>query len=173
MGDVAEAERVEGIGMQVGSLISQVTANVVLTPLDHYMKRTVRVPYYIRYMDDMLFLAPSKQQAWESLGMMNDYLQENLGLQLNNKTAVMPYDDGPEFVGRRIWPDSMRLRKATSLRMKQHLRYVREHYATGELDQDYAMSVIVSYLGLMKYCDNDALKRKVLEDFVLVRKCKP
>ena len=168
--DVTECERIAGIGMPVGSLISQVTANVVLTPLDHYMKREVRVPYYIRYMDDMLFLCPSKQQAWESLGMMNDYLQENLGLQLNNKTAVMPYDDGPEFVGRRIWPDRITLRKSTSLRMKRHLRYVREHYATGELTQEYAMNVIVSYLGLMKHCTNDALRRKVLEDFVLLRK---
>ena len=53
------------------------------------------------------------------------------------------------------------------------LRYVREHYATGELDQDYCLSVIISYLGLMKHCDNDALRRKVLEDFVLVRKGKP
>ncbi|NLM86060.1 MAG: RNA-dependent DNA polymerase [Clostridiales bacterium] len=173
VGDVAEAERIQGIGMQVGSLISQMTANIVLTPLDHYMKRVVRVPYYIRYMDDMLFLCPSKEQAWDALGKMDEFLRARLGLQLNNKTAVMPYDDGPEFVGRRIWPDRITLRKSTSLRMKRHLRYVREHYATGELTQEYAMSVIVSYLGMMKHCDNDALRRKVLEDFVLVRKSKP
>lgn len=168
--DVTACERISGIGMQVGSLISQMTANVVLTPLDHYMKRVVRVPYYIRYMDDMLFLSPSRQQAWDALGKMDEYLKSRLGLQLNNKTAVMPYDDGPEFVGRRVWPDKIRLRNSSSLRMKQHLRYVQEHYATGELTQDYAMSVIVSYLGLMKHCDNAALRRKVLDDFVLVRK---
>lgn len=171
--DAEEAERIQGIGMQVGSLISQMTANVVLNPLDHYMKRVVKVPYYIRYMDDMLFLTPSKTQAWEALGLMDDYLRGNLGLQLNNKTAVMPYDDGPEFLGRRVWPDRIRLRNATALRMKRHLRYVREHYATGELDQDYCLSVIVSYLGLMKHCNNDALRRKILEDFVLVRKNQP
>lgn len=169
-GDVAEAERLPGVGMQVGSLISQMTANVVLTPLDHFMKRVARVPYYIRYMDDMLFLCPSRQQAWEALGLMDDFLRVRLGLQLNNKTAVMPYDDGPEFVGRRVWPDRIRMRNATSLRMKRHLRYVQEHYASGELDQDYCLQVIVSYLGLMKHCDNDALRRKVLEDFALVRK---
>jgi hypothetical protein len=171
--DVSTCERVEGVGMQVGSLISQLTANVVLTPLDHFMKREVRVPYYIRYMDDMLFLTPTKQEAWEALGMMDDFLRTRLGLQLNKKTAVMPYDDGPEFVGRRVWPDRIRLRNSTALRMKRHLRYVREHYATGELTQEYALSVIVSYLGLMKHCDNDALRRKVLEDFVLVRKSQP
>ena len=33
--DVSEAERIFGIGMPVGSLISQMTANVVLNPVDH------------------------------------------------------------------------------------------------------------------------------------------
>jgi len=168
--DVTTAERVSGIGMQVGSLISQMTANVVLTPLDHFIKRELHVPYYVRYMDDMIIFAPSKAQIWEAIGAIDDYLQERLGLQLNNKTAVMPVGTGVEFVGRRIWPSKMELRKSTSLQMKRHLDYVREHYATGELPLEYCTSVIISYLGLMKHCNCDALRDKVLEDFVLIRK---
>ena len=34
--DPLDVEMVSGIGMQVGSLISQMTANVVLTPVDHF-----------------------------------------------------------------------------------------------------------------------------------------
>lgn len=168
--DVLEAERVMGIGMQVGSLISQMTANVVMTPLDHYMKRVVGVPFYIRYMDDMVILAPSKDQVWEALYAMDIYLQENLGLQLNKKTAVMPYNAGVEFVGKRIWPEKIQLRKSTSLQIKRHLNYVMEHYSTGKLTLEYAKSVIVSYLGLMKHCNCNALRDKILEDFVLIRK---
>ena len=158
--------------MQVGSLISQMTANVVLNPLDHYIKRELRTPYYARYMDDMLILASSKQQAWDIIGATDDYLQERLGLQLNNKTAVVPVGVGVEFVGRRIWPDKIELRKSTSLQMKRHLAFIMEHYATGELPLEYCSSVITSYLGLMKHCNNDALRKKVLEDFVLIRKSK-
>ena len=36
--DVTTAERIAGRGMQVGSLVSQMTANVVMTPADHYIK---------------------------------------------------------------------------------------------------------------------------------------
>lgn len=168
--DVTTAERVAGRGMQVGSLISQMTANVVLTPLDHYVKRVLRVPYYIRYMDDMIILAPSKEQVWDAIGSIDDYLQENLGLQLNEKTAVMPSGSGVEFIGRRVWPDRVELRRSTSLQMKRHLAYVMEHYSTGELPLEYCNSVITSYLGLMKHCNCDALRTKVLEDFVLIRK---
>jgi len=167
--DVTECERILGIGMQVGSLISQMTANVVMSPADHYIKRELRAPYYIRYMDDMIFLAPSKDQIHEILERFEEYLYSELGLQLNRKTAIMPYDAGVEFVGKRIWPDKIQLRKSTSLHMKQHLRYVMDHYSTGEISLDYALSVITSYLGHMKHCDCDALRNKVLNDFVLVR----
>lgn len=168
--DVFEAERIMGIGMQVGSLISQMTANVVMTPADHFMKREVRIPFYIRYMDDMILMASSKDQVWDALYALDAYLQENLGLQLNNKTAVIPYDAGVEFVGKRIWPDKIQLRKSTSLQMKRHLKYVMEHYATGELSLEYARSVLVSYLGLMKHSNCSALRDKVLKDFVLIQK---
>lgn len=170
--DIFEAERIAGIGMQTGSLISQVTGNVVLSPVDHYMKREVKVPYYIRYMDDMIILAPSKDQVWDALYDLDNYLQENMGLQLNNKTAVMPYDEGVEFVGKRIWPHKIELRRSTSLQMKRHLNFVMEKYSIGEVTLDYAMSVIRSYLGLMKHCNNNALRKQVLEDYVLIRKSK-
>jgi len=168
--DVTTAERICGLGMQVGSLISQTTANVVLTPLDHYIKRVLQIPYYIRYMDDMMILMPGKTDCWEAIAEIDDFLQERLGLQLNQKTAVVPVGTGVEFVGRMVWPGRASLRKSTSLNMKRHLRYVMEHYSTGELPLEYCESVITSYLGLMKHCDCDALRNKTLEDFVLVRK---
>ena len=155
--------------MPVGSLISQMTANVVMNPVDQYMKRVVQIPYYARYMDDMFLMAPSKAQVWDALYALDDYLRENVGLQLNNKTAVVPYDSGIEFVGRIIRPDRVDVRKSTSLQIKRHLRYVREAYERGEVPQEYAVSVIVSYLGLLKHTSCTALKNRLVKDYVLVR----
>lgn len=167
--DVSTAERIFGIGMPVGSLISQMTANVVLTPLDHFLKREVRIPCYARYMDDMFLMAPSKEQVWDAIWRMDDYLQEHLGLQLNNKTAVMPYDAGVEFVGRVIRPDRIDVRKSSALQMKKHLKYVREAYGRGEVPLEYALSVIRSYIGLLKHTTSTALRNKLMRDYVLVR----
>ncbi len=167
--DVTECERVMDVGMQVGSLISQLTANVVLTPADHYIKRILRVPYYIRYMDDMIFLVPSKEKAQDVLRKFESFLWSELGLELNSKTAIMPYDVGVEFVGKVVSPDKITMRKSTALRMKRHLKYVMEHYTTGEITMEYALSVIRSYLGLMQHCDCTALRNKVLDDWKLVR----
>lgn len=170
--DVSEAERIFGIGMPVGSLISQMTANVVLNPIDHYMKRVVQTPVYVRYMDDMYLQGESKGQIWDALGMLDEKLKADFGLQLNQKTAVMPAKKGVEFVGRRITADRVTLRKSTSLQMKRHLKFVREHYREGDIPLDYAERVIQSYLGLMKHTDSDALRDKILKDWVLIRDSK-
>ena len=167
--DPGEAERIPGIGMPVGSLISQMTANVVLNPVDHYLKRVVRVPKLARYMDDSLLMGESKQQVWDALGRMDEYLRQDFGLQLNKKTAVLPYDAGVEFVGRIITPDRITLRKSTGLQMKRHLKYVQRAYAEGKVDLDYAVSVIISYLGLLKHTDCEAFREKLCQDYVLVR----
>lgn len=167
--DVAEAERIFGIGMPVGSLISQMTANVVLTPMDHFMKREVRIPYYARYMDDMFLMAPSKDQVWDAIYRMDGFLRDRMGLQLNNKTAVMPYDAGFEFVGRVLRPDRIDVRKSSALQMKRHLRYVREAYGRGEVPLEYAKSVMVCYLGLLKHTSSTAFRKKLLEDYVLIQ----
>lgn len=171
--DPFDVDMVPGIGMQVGSLISQMTANVVLTPVDHYIKRVMQAPYYIRYMDDMIVLAPSKQQIWDIIGGTDDYLQNSMQLQLNNKTAVRPAEYGTEFIGKVITADSIHLRKESSLRMKRHLDYVREAYRVGDVPLEYAMAVIQSYLGMLKHTSDDALRNKICEDYVLVRESAP
>lgn len=166
--DVETADRIPGIGMQVGSLISQTTANVVLTPLDHYIKRVLHVPYYIRYMDDMVCLARSKKESWEIAAAVDEFLH-SYGLQLNRKTAVMPVRLGVEFIGRQIYADKVLLRKDSSLRMKRHLSYVMEHYSRGKLPLEYCLQVFQAYMGLLKHTNSNALKQKLIDTFVLVK----
>ena len=153
--DVTTAERIAGRGMQVGSLVSQMTANVVMTPADHYIKRELCAPYYARYMDDMGAIIEGKAAAWEFVEEVDNYLQTNLGLNLNQKTAVIPIGNPVEFVGRKISPVKIELRRQTTLGMKKHLRYVQDAYAAGEIDLDYALSVITSYRGLFKDVTSD------------------
>ena len=171
--DPFDVDMVPGIGMQVGSLISQMTANVVLTPVDHYIKRVLQAPYYIRYMDDMIILAPSKEQVQAIILGTDDYLRSSFQLQLNKKTAVIPAEHGCEFIGKVITADKIHLRKDSSLRMKRHLNYVREAYGRGDVPLEYALAVMQSYLGILGHTSDDALRNKICEDYVLVRKSAP
>jgi hypothetical protein len=47
-------------GLPIGNLTSQFWANVYLNPFDHFVKRQLRVPGYVRYVDDMLLFGDSK-----------------------------------------------------------------------------------------------------------------
>jgi len=50
-------------GLLLGSYLSQWIANIVLSPVDHWVKDEMRVKHYIRYMDDSVAFFSSKKKA--------------------------------------------------------------------------------------------------------------
>jgi len=53
--------------------------------------------------------------------------------------------------------------------MKKHLDWVKDKYSKGEVDYDYARSVILSYLGVLKHTSDKALRDAMLDSYRLVR----
>ena len=47
-------------GLPIGNLTSQFWANCYLNPFDHFVKRELRCPAYLRYVDDFLLFADDK-----------------------------------------------------------------------------------------------------------------
>jgi len=166
--DIEEAELIWGIGMPVGSLVSQMIANVVLNEVDQYAKRVLQIPYYIRYMDNFAMFSNDKQELHRYKALIKRYLHEHLGLDLSAE-SITRARDGLEFAGYRVWADKLILRKSTTLRMKRRLRHVMQQYSDGKISLEKAESVYQSYRGMMEHCDNKSLENKVLKDFVLTK----
>lgn len=164
-----EQERIDGVGMPIGNLTSQLFANLYLNELDQYAKHELHAHYYIRYMDDVVILHPDKRELWKMLEEIDIFLRSELRLQLNNKTAIRPIRQGIEFVGYRIWSTHRKLKKKTAKKMKRRLKYLKKAYARGEVSADEVRSTLMSYLGYMKHADCYKLKKKILRDLVLVR----
>lgn len=164
-----EKERVEGIGMPIGNLTSQLFANVYLNEMDQYAKHEMKVRHYIRYMDDIIILHKDKNELKEILFESDSFLQHELYLQINNKTRIDNTNHGVDFVGKRIWPTHMKLRKETIKHMKSRLKYIQKQYSLGEVSLDEVKPVLYSYLGLMKNTDSHHLKKRILKDFILTR----
>lgn len=57
----------DGVGIPVGNLTSQLFANVYGNRLDKFIKHTLHIKYYVRYMDDFIILSPDLNQLkeWE------------------------------------------------------------------------------------------------------------
>ena len=167
--DPAESKRVEHCGMPIGNLTSQMFANIYMNELDQYVKRELSVHHYIRYMDDMILLAEDKKKLHEYKALINDFLQENLKLDLNNKTAIRPISLGIEFVGYKLWPTHVKLRKSTALKMKRRMKQVKKQYERGEISLNKVSGTVASYNGVLKYCNSHNLRTKLLSEFVLHR----
>ncbi|MEI2693131.1 MAG: RNA-directed DNA polymerase [Anaerolineae bacterium] len=52
-------------GLPIGNLTSQFWSNVYMTGLDRFVKKTLRCPAYLRYVDDFALFSDSKKQLWE------------------------------------------------------------------------------------------------------------
>lgn len=162
-----EEDRLEGIGMPIGNLTSQLFANLYLNELDQYAKHELRLRNYIRYMDDIIILHPDKQELRKVLEEIDLFLRFELKLQLNNKTAIRPIRTGIDFVGYRVWSTHRKLNQKTAKKMKARLKYLQKAFARGEVDVDDVRQSIHSYLGYMMHADCYRLKKKVLSEFVL------
>lgn len=153
-------------GIPIGGGLSHMLANMYLDKLDQYCKRELGIKFFIRYMDDTFALANNKEQLHEWKAKISEFLL-NIGLELNNKTAIRPIESGAEFVGVVVYPTHMVIRKSTSLRMKRRLRVIQKEYAEYKITLKEASETVNSYRALLKHFDCHNLKKKIFENLVL------
>ncbi len=164
--DVAPEDRVADKGLAVGSLLNQMLANVNQNEVDHFAKRQLRIHYYVRYMDDIVMISNDKAQLHEWRAQIEAFMKERLKLDLNPKKCfIRPISQGVDFCQYRIFPDHIKLKKATALRMRRNLRRIQRLYAEGKIDLDRALATVNSYLGLLSHCDSYQLRRTIFGEY--------
>ncbi|NCO46343.1 MAG: RNA-directed DNA polymerase, partial [Vibrio sp.] len=102
----------ENAGLPIGNYSSQFFANLYLNELDQFIKRELKCRYYVRYVDDFILLDRDKEKLKFWRDEINDFLKENLKLELNlNKIKIQPIDKGIDFLGYFVKPDYTLVRK--------------------------------------------------------------
>lgn len=76
-------------GLPIGNYTSQWFANFLLQRLDHYIKEVLRIPHYVRYMDDMCLFSASKRALHKAVKAIREFLA-GLSLQLKSNWQVFP-----------------------------------------------------------------------------------
>lgn len=139
----------------------------LLDALDQFCKRVLCIHFYIRYMDDVIILGNDKMQLRFWKDQIEKFLLEELELNLNKKTCIRPISQGIEFVGYRLWPNRVVIRKSTSLRIKRALRGMRVKYSRYEVTFQDVTETLQSYLGMLEHCDSEPLVKSILDNLVL------
>ena len=138
-----------------------------MTKLDKYVKENLKVCYYTRYMDDFVLILETKEKAKEMLEKIKTFLDENLKLELNSKTAYFKQNQGINFCGYRIWKTHRLLREQSKKKMKRKLKNFQKLYKKGKIELPYIKACINSWKGHAKHANSYNLINKMLEDFVL------
>lgn len=147
----------DGVGIPVGNLTSQLFANVYLHRLDMFVKHTLHVKYYMRYMDDFLIISDDLEQLkrWEK--QIETFLAEVLKLQLNPKTTIVYAKNGVDFVGYRHWNSTKKIRKDAMRRLKRLMK----NFKDGTITEEFFDKSLTSRIGSIKHADTYNLVEKI------------
>jgi len=119
---VRSHEVTPGRGMPIGSLTSQHLANFYLDPLDRFVKERLRVPGYVRYMDDFLLWSPDRRALAEAWREAEGFLRAHLGLELKTGSHLNRSAHGVDFCGFRIFPGWRVLNRRSRSRFAAKMR---------------------------------------------------
>ena len=148
-------------GVPIGNYLSQFFANLYLSYFDHYLKEEKKVKYYYRYADDMVILAPNKPYLHALLVDMNDYLTNQLNLQIKGNYQVFPTDvRGIDFVGYVFRHTHILMRKTIKVRFCRKAAKLNKK----KLDPKQYKMQIAPHLGWAKHCNSKHLQKKIIKN---------
>ena len=111
----------EGIGLPIGSLTSQVLANLYTgATLDRLLQQELGETDWFRYMDDLVVLGTSSEHLRALKDAIERFAAAELGLRFS-KWSVSPATRGINFLGYRIWSTHKLLRRDSVVRAKRKI----------------------------------------------------
>lgn len=143
-----------GVGLPLGNLTSQLLVNVYMNEFDQFVKRILKVKFYIRYADDFIILHESKDYLKNLLPKLSEFLLTRLMLALHpDKVFIKTLASGMDFLGWVSFPYHRVLRTSTKCRMFRKLR------------QNPKKEVTASYLGMLGHGDGYGLAESIREQY--------
>jgi len=158
--DLFSAERPRGL--PIGNLTSQFWANVYLNGFDHFVKRELKCPAYVRYVDDFLLFSDDSRIL---LGWRNAVIRylADLRLTLHEEAAqVYPVSTGIPFLGFRVYPSHRRVKSRKVIHFRRKLRRLMVEYTHGGCALDTIHASIQGWVNHVRYADTWGLRKSVL-----------
>jgi len=136
-----------GQGLPIGSLTSQLFANVYGGVIDRFIHFELGARHWARYMDDIVLLSNSLAEAHSWFDRIERVSSERLGLKIS-KWQASPISRGINFLGYRIWPTHKLLRKDSALRAKRKIARMVKHG-----DTECLRKFVAAWSGHAKWAD--------------------
>ena len=156
----------EGKWLPIWNLTSQIFANIYMHEFDMFIKKTLHIQYYWRYVDDFILIHKDKEYLRSCIWEIRLFLQEHLGLTLHPKKIYLQhYKKWVLFLWTYIKPWRIYTGKRTkgnfyNLIQKINIRLIQDDILSEE-EIERILSQVNSYLGLMSHTKSYRLRQKV------------
>jgi len=146
-------------GLPIGNLTSQFFANVLLDPVDHFVKEELRIPGYVRYADDLVLFADDKSRLWEAHAQLAGRLA-TLRLRLHaDKTHLRPCASSLKFLGFVLRRTGRRLQQTGIRRFNLRLRGLRREFREGRIGFREIRQSLQAWLAHVREANCDGIQR--------------
>ena len=115
------AEKDGPLGIPIGNLLSQIYALIYLNPLDHFVKRVLKIKHYVRYVDDFILIGLTREECLDHKSRIVAFLKNELRLKLSRFT-IQKIKHGINFVGYRTWQDRRLIRKYSLYKFRRSVK---------------------------------------------------
>lgn len=151
-------------GLPIGNLTSQFWSNVYMNPFDWFVKRDLRCPAYLRYVDDFALFGSDKAQlyAWKEaiIGRL-----ARLRLTVHEREAqVIPTLDGIPWLGFVVYPSYRRLKRRNTVNFTRRLEHNIDLYETGQISFGELDASVQGWINHVRYADTWGLRRYLFEN---------
>lgn len=151
-----------GKGIPLGNLTSQLFSNVYLNKFDHYVKRELRIKYYIRYADDFVILDTERERLEKLVSVLGDFLETRFKLTLHpDKIIIRKIHQGIDFLGAVVFSTYIVLRTKTKKRMLRKIKAKKKELKSGLIDRKSFSQSLQSYLGMLKHCRGRGIRKEI------------
>jgi hypothetical protein len=145
-------------GLPIGNLTSQFWANVYLNPFDHFVKRELQCPAYLRYVDDFLLFGDDKCLLWSWKKAIVERLAR-LRLTVHPGAQLRLASEGIPFLGFIVFPDRRRLKRRKGIQFQRRLRALASSYARGAVTLDRVAASVRGWVNHVRYGNTLGLRR--------------
>ena len=150
-----------GRGVPIGNLTSQYFANHYLSGLDHRIKEQLRIPAYVRYMDDMVLWSNDKEQLKSAFKVIRDFVREELSCELK-PLLLQRSSKGLPFLGYRIFAYHTRLLQKSKVRFIRKFKKIEEELNDGRITERTAQGRILPLLAFIGHADSLGFRKVVM-----------
>lgn len=164
---VKQASLERRTGIPIGNFTSQFLGNLYLDDFDHYIKEQLRIPAYLRYVDDFIVLDDDKHHLHDIREQLKEYLLVHHRLCLHpNKAHIVPTRQGVDVLGYIVFPHKRLLRNDNGHRFFRKLRAFGKASRSGKANFLDFKPNIRSWVGHAQHADTYRLRCKIFAQVI-------